>query len=270
MSLAIASVSVAALGGCSCGTCAACAARPVMRAETARVATANAPTSTRTDSFTPSGEAPPSDEVTDSSASVADAPASSQDDAASAGESGKLTVDEQRMVSELQARDRAVRAHEAAHQAVGGGNVGGASYSYQQGPDGRQYAIGGEVSVNLSTGGGSPEAVIAKMAQVQAAAMAPADPSPQDFAVAAAAIAASARQQQAAAKESDSTEAAKKDDPRDQHVGATTAQKPALLPVMGGSHDDGVAAQRKSTRALGAYRAATGLMGAGSAIDQRA
>jgi hypothetical protein len=75
--------------------------------------------------------------------------------------------------------------------------VGGASYSFQQGPDGQQYAIGGEVSVNLSTAGSSPEAVIAKMAQVRAAALAPADPSPQDFSVAATAdaIAASAREE---------------------------------------------------------------------------
>lgn len=104
---------------------------------------------------------------------------------------------DKQVVDQLQSRDREVRAHEAAHQAAGGGAVGGASYSYQQGPDGKQYAVGGEVSVDLSSSGGSPEATIAKMARVRAAATAPAEPSGQDLAVAAAAsaIEAEARQE---------------------------------------------------------------------------
>ena len=104
---------------------------------------------------------------------------------------------DKQVVDQLQSRDREVRAHEAAHQAAGGGAVGGASYSYQQGPDGKQYAVGGEVSVDLSSNGGSPEATIAKMARVRAAATAPAEPSGQDLAVAAAAsaIEAEARQE---------------------------------------------------------------------------
>ena len=101
----------------------------------------------------------------------------------------KLTPNDLRVIADLQLRDREVRAHEAAHKAVGGGHVGGASYTYQQGPDGRQYAIGGEVSVNMSSAGSNPEAIIAKMNQIRAAALAPADPSSQDHAVAAAASA---------------------------------------------------------------------------------
>ena len=132
----------------------------------------------------------------------------------------ELTPDERQMVSELQLRDREVRAHEAAHKAAGGAHVGGASYTYQQGPDGRQYAIGGEVPVDLSSGGGSPEAVIAKMEQVRAAALAPGDPSSQDYAVAAAAdaIAAQARRdlQTADKKEDEEIQAEQAQQPDDQ------------------------------------------------------
>lgn len=89
------------------------------------------------------------------------------------------------MVAQLRRIDTQVRAHEAAHQSVGGSLVGGASFSYQTGPDGKQYAVGGDVPVDMSTSGDQPAAVITKMQQVQAAAMAPADPSGQDYAVAA-------------------------------------------------------------------------------------
>lgn len=105
-----------------------------------------------------------------------------------------LSVGEVQMIRELQARDREVRAHEAAHQSAGGALTGGASYTYQTGPDGKRYAIGGEVSVALSTSR-DPRETIARMAQVRASALAPADPSSQDRAVAAAAAAISARAQ---------------------------------------------------------------------------
>ena len=98
------------------------------------------------------------------------------------------------VISQLQARDREVRAHEAAHQAVGGSLAGGASFSYQTGPDGKRYAIGGEVSVDLSTSD-DPRETIARMAQVRAAALAPGSPSAQDRAVAASASAISAKAQ---------------------------------------------------------------------------
>jgi len=94
-----------------------------------------------------------------------------------------LNEDEKRLLTDLQARDTEVRAHEAAHQAAGGGMTGGASFSYQKGPDGKMYAIGGEVSISTK-GGSTPEETIANARQVQAAAMAPANPSGQDFAVA--------------------------------------------------------------------------------------
>lgn len=91
-------------------------------------------------------------------------------------------------LQELKARDREVRAHEQAHQAVGGQYAGAASYTFQRGPDGNQYAIGGEVSIDLSPVEGDPQATIEKMRTVRAAAMAPAQPSGQDRAVAAQAM----------------------------------------------------------------------------------
>lgn len=99
-----------------------------------------------------------------------------------------LTPEEEAVLRQLQARDRAVRAHEAAHKAVGGSLAGNMSFSYRTGPDGRQYAVGGEVVIDVAPER-DPRATIAKMRQVIAAALAPADPSPQDRAVAAQAAA---------------------------------------------------------------------------------
>ncbi len=97
----------------------------------------------------------------------------------------RLDQDEQREIQKLQQRDREVRAHEAAHQAAGGPYVrGGAQFDYDRGPDGRLYAVGGEVSIDSSPIPDDPEATLRKANQVRAAALAPADPSPQDRAVA--------------------------------------------------------------------------------------
>lgn len=104
-------------------------------------------------------------------------------------------------VSRLSSADREVRAHEAAHVAAGGSNItSGVSFSFQTGPDGKAYAVGGEVGIDISPVPGNPQATITKMMMVRAAALAPADPSPQDLAVAAAAaqIEAAARAQIAA------------------------------------------------------------------------
>jgi hypothetical protein len=59
---------------------------------------------------------------------------------------------------------------------------------YERGPDGAQYAIGGEVSIDTAPVDGDPQATIEKMRTVRAAALAPAEPSPQDRAVAAQAM----------------------------------------------------------------------------------
>ncbi len=95
---------------------------------------------------------------------------------------------ELQILADLKARDREVRAHEAAHQAVGGQYAGSVSYVYERGPNGAQYAVGGEVSIDTSPVQGDPQATIEKMRTVRAAALAPAEPSPQDRAVAAEAM----------------------------------------------------------------------------------
>ncbi len=93
-------------------------------------------------------------------------------------------------VSKLKKRDREVRTHEQAHIAAAGGLVkGGATFSFQRGPDGKQYAVGGEVNIDTSPVSSNPEATIRKAKKIRAAALAPADPSPHDRAVAASAIA---------------------------------------------------------------------------------
>jgi hypothetical protein len=98
--------------------------------------------------------------------------------------SQQLSEDEQQRVQDLQNRDREVRAHEAAHKATGGQYAGSASYSYEKGPDGRQYATSGEVPIDMSSGD-DPQATISKMQRVRAAALAPANPSGADRQIAA-------------------------------------------------------------------------------------
>lgn len=93
---------------------------------------------------------------------------------------------EYRELQALRQRDREVRQHEQAHVAAGGGLVrGGASFSSQRGPDGRQYAVGGEVQIDTSRVPGDPAATVRKMQVVRSAALAPASPSAQDRSVAA-------------------------------------------------------------------------------------
>lgn len=97
-----------------------------------------------------------------------------------------LSSEARQEVAKLKARDQQVRTHEAAHMAAGGSLVrGGATYSYQRGPDGAMYAVGGEVTLDTSEVPNNPRATMAKAEQIKAAALAPADPSSQDRSVAA-------------------------------------------------------------------------------------
>lgn len=94
-------------------------------------------------------------------------------------------LQDQAIITKLKARDREVRAHEAAHAAVGGQYAGAPTYTYQRGPNGVSYAVGGEVKISTSRVEGDPEATLQKAMQVQRAALAPAEPSSQDRKVAA-------------------------------------------------------------------------------------
>jgi len=97
-------------------------------------------------------------------------------------------VQQARVINQLQRRDQEVRAHELAHAAVGGSLTGAPNYTFETGPNGKKYAVEGEVSVDLSIVAGNPAATITKMQKVHAAALAPVNPSAQDTKIAASAI----------------------------------------------------------------------------------
>jgi hypothetical protein len=97
----------------------------------------------------------------------------------------ELSEAERKRLDELKRRDAEVRAHERAHVVAGGSLVRGvAAFDQVRGPDGRYYAVGGEVSIDTSKER-DPEATIEKAARIRQAALAPADPSAQDRKVAA-------------------------------------------------------------------------------------
>lgn len=96
----------------------------------------------------------------------------------------EMTNEEKQQLFRLQQRDQEVRAHEQAHMSAGGQYTTPANFSYETGPDGQQYAIGGEVGIDVSEIPDNPEATIVKMRIVERAALAPRDPSGQDYAVA--------------------------------------------------------------------------------------
>lgn len=143
-----------------------------------------------------------------------------------AGLGKTLSPEEEEKLAKLKKRDQEVRTHEQAHKAAGGQYAGSASYSYQTGPDGRQYAVGGEVSIDLSPVPNDPQATIAKMQQIRRAALAPAQPSSQDQQVAAQAgrIEAKARAELAQQKAGETAEAS----------GGDTTGDDGLTPVKAG------------------------------------
>ncbi|TMO74170.1 catalase [Pseudoalteromonas sp. S3785] len=111
-------------------------------------------------------------------------PQASEDTSEEEQEQQQLEI-EQQQIKELKARDTEVRVHEQAHASVGGQYAGSPSYEYQRGPDGTNYAVGGEVQIDVSVIPGDPQATIEKMQTVRAAALAPAEPSSADRAIAA-------------------------------------------------------------------------------------
>lgn len=96
----------------------------------------------------------------------------------------RLAPEEQQEVQRLQTRDREVRSHERAHQSAAGGLAGAASFQTTKGPDGRSYAINGEVPIDVSSGN-TPRETIGKAQRVRAAALAPNNPSSADRSIAA-------------------------------------------------------------------------------------
>ncbi|MBW7875884.1 MAG: hypothetical protein H3C47_07850 [Candidatus Cloacimonetes bacterium] len=128
------------------------------------------------------------------------------------GSGKELTPQEQEEINKLKARDAEVSAHENAHAAAAGPYArGGANYSYQTGPDGKRYRVGGHVNIDISEER-DPRATIQKAQVIYRAALAPAEPSSQDRSVASAAkqMEARARQQLAEEEKSNSQSNVKK------------------------------------------------------------
>ncbi len=185
-----------------------------------------------------------SDAVGGSELSESEAAEAAQDVAASdltrpKSASGEpLSDDEVRQVQSLEARDKEVRAHEQAHKAVGGAYAGTIHYDYQRGPDDKRYAVGGHVSIDMSEVPGNPAATVQKMQTVRRAALAPAEPSAADRAVAADATRKEAEARRAL-REEQAAEAKAATEPRaeDERVAAagepspTAAGEPNLTPA---------------------------------------
>ena len=95
----------------------------------------------------------------------------------------KLSPEEEAQVSKLAQRDQEVKAHEQAHVAASGGLAGSPSYTYQTGPDGKKYAVGGEVSISRG-GSSNTDQALRDAEAVKRGALAPAQPSSQDRSVA--------------------------------------------------------------------------------------
>ena len=124
------------------------------------------------------------------------------------GAAGELSAEYLALLQDLRARDREVRSHELAHLAAAGRHArGGPSFTFEPGPDGRRYAVAGEVGIDTSEVAGDPAATLVKAQQIRRAALAPADPSAQDRQIAAqaAAMATQARAEIAAERRESDT-----------------------------------------------------------------
>ena len=122
----------------------------------------------------------------------------------------KVEQQELEQTRELAQRDREVRTHEQTHASIGGQYASSPSYTYERGPDGRLYAVAGEVKIDTSPVPNDPEATIEKAEIIQRAALSVAEPSGADRAVAAEArvMAVEARAELAKQKEMEAQERA--------------------------------------------------------------
>ncbi|MCO4322383.1 putative metalloprotease CJM1_0395 family protein [Aliidiomarina quisquiliarum] len=92
----------------------------------------------------------------------------------------QLNPEEKKKVAELKERDAEVRRHEQTHASVGGQYAGTPNYETEQGPDGRSYAVGGSVDIDVTPIANDPAATIQKMQTVKRAALAVDEPSAAD------------------------------------------------------------------------------------------
>lgn len=178
------------------------------------------------------GQTPDSVEISEEAKSLSKSEEGDKTNLSSQNELGK---EEEKEVQELRKKDREVKGHEMAHVAAGGGLVRGAPrYEYQTGPDGKRYAVAGHV--NIDTGAEKdPEKTLKKMQQVKRAALAPANPSGQDLAVAAKASRTASEARSDLAKENieEATEKGQSEDPSSPENEAVVQDNPYQSPVTG-------------------------------------
>lgn len=93
----------------------------------------------------------------------------------------EMSPEAREALRELQGIDRAVRTEEKTHAGVAGAYGSTPEYTYVRGPDGRQYAVGGSVSVDTSSAV-TPEQAERAAGAVAAAAASVNTPSSADFA----------------------------------------------------------------------------------------
>ena len=97
----------------------------------------------------------------------------------------ELSPAEKKQVAHLKQQDAEVRRHEQAHLAAAGPyGQGPPKYEYEEGPDGKRYAVGGHVGIDTAEIEGDPEATLKKARIIKRAALAPQEPSQQDRKVA--------------------------------------------------------------------------------------
>lgn len=103
-----------------------------------------------------------------------------------AQKSQELSDKEKAELERLKERDKEVKQHEEAHKRAAGTLLSvGPTYEYTIGPDGKKYAVSGDVQIDIAEVKGNPEATINKARQIRRAALAPENPSPQDKRIAA-------------------------------------------------------------------------------------
>jgi hypothetical protein len=221
--------------------------------------------------FTPPQEASDEDNVQASNTSDGKAEVEPESQAASVGEED-LDSQEAEQVRDLKQRDAEVKAHEQAHMAAGGGLVqGAASYTYEKGPDGAMYAVGGEVKIDTSPAR-TPEQTIRKAQQIRRAALAPAQPSATDRAVAATAsqMEAQARaekiQESASGEEADGSKAATPEEASPESVSPAAATGAEIGPNSEKASQN-TTPSPFAAPAIQAYRAAAATFPAAQAIS---
>jgi pyruvate/2-oxoglutarate dehydrogenase complex dihydrolipoamide acyltransferase (E2) component len=98
----------------------------------------------------------------------------------------ELTIKEKIEIMELEQLERSVREHERAHLRTARNlAVSQPTFEYKEGPDGKKYAVHGEVKIDSAVAGGDAEEAIEKALKMQRTALAPSDPSSKDLQVAA-------------------------------------------------------------------------------------